>query len=126
MILIDIAAGKSADFDRNFLERNGHSVVMCHGPDDDAVCPILTSAGCQAVTDAHGIVFVLDLDRPQHRAILSRYTEVIRPEMPIRVVVQPGQREQFAELLDRVEVWEHNPTAADLDGFAAAVEATER
>lgn len=126
MILIDIEPGKSAEFDRNFLERNGHSVVMCHGPDHGSLCPILSNAGCEAVTDAHGIVFVLDLDRPQHRAILSRYTDVIRPEVPIKVVVQPGQREKYPELLDRVEIWEHSPTVADLDGFAAKVEASER
>jgi len=126
MILIDVVAGDSAKFDQRFLERNGHPVVMCHGPAHDATCPILTSAGCEAVTNAHGIVFSLDLDRPQHRDILARYFEVVRPEVPIRVVVQPGQRERYAELLDRAEVWEHEPTAADLDGLAAQVEAADR
>ena len=126
MILIDVVAGDSAKFDQRFLERNGHPVVMCHGPAHDAMCPILTTAGCEKVTNAHGIVFSLDLDRPQHRDILARYLEVVRPEVPIRVVVLPGQRERYAELLDRVEVWEHEPTAVDLDGLAAQVEAVER
>lgn len=126
MILIDVAPGEGANFDQRFLERNGHRVVMCHGPDHGAVCPILTSAGCESVTDAHGIVFVLDLDRSQHRAILDRYRDVVRPEVPIRAVVRPGQKAKYATLLDRVEVWEHEPTAADLDGFAAAVEAVDR
>lgn len=122
LILIDIGEGASADFDQRFLERNGHAVVVCHGPDHGALCPILTATGCQSVSDAHGIIFVLDLDRPQHRAILARYRDVVRPEVPIRAAVRPGQREQYADLLDRVEVWEHEPTAADLDGFAAEVE----
>jgi hypothetical protein len=126
LILIDVAAGGAADFDQRFLERNGHPVVMCHGPDHAALCPILTGAGCKSVTDAHGIVFVLDLDRPQHRAILARYRDVVRPDVPIRAVVRPGQRERFAPLLERLEVWEHDPTAADLDGFAAEVEAVDR
>ena len=126
MILIDIAPGEAADFDQRFLERNGHPVVMCHGPDHGSLCPLLSDAGCEWVTDAHGIVFILDLDRPQHRAILARYRDVTRPEVPIRVVVHPGQREHYAALLDRVEVWEHAPTVSDLDGFAAQVEAAER
>jgi hypothetical protein len=78
------------------------------------------------VDQAHGIVFALDLDRGQHRAILRRYREVTRPELPIRVVVRPGQRAQFADLLTEFEVWEHEPTVAELDGFAAGVEAAER
>jgi hypothetical protein len=124
-ILIDIAAGEE-DFDRSFLERSGHSVVVCHGPDHGTACPILAGAGCQKVEDAHGIVFVLDLERPQHRAIVKRYREVTRPDVPIRAVVRPGQRERFAAALDGVELWEHEPTVADLDGFAAEVEAADR
>jgi hypothetical protein len=30
------------------------------------------------------------------------------------------------DLLGVFEIWEHEPTAADLDGFAASVEATDR
>ena len=126
LILMDVGPGEGANFDRSFLERNGHPVVMCHGPDHGSLCPLLAGAGCEKVTDAHGIVFVLDLDRPQHRAILARYRDVIRPDVPIRAVVHPGQREQYAAVLDRVQVWEHEPNAADLDGFAAAVEAADR
>jgi hypothetical protein len=126
LILIDVAPGAAADFDRSFLERNGHPVVVCHGPGHGSLCPILSGAGCDSVENAHGIVFVLDLDRPQHRAILDRYRDVVRSDVPIRAVVRPGQREQYAALLDRVEVWEHEPTAADLDGFAAEVEVADR
>lgn len=125
MILIDVAPGEAADFDQRFLERNGHPVVVCHGPNPGSMCPILTDAGCEWVSDAHGIVFVLDLDRSQHRAILDRYRDVVRADVPIRAVVHPGQRERYAALLDRVEVWEHAPNAADLDGFAAAVESVD-
>jgi hypothetical protein len=125
MILIDVAPGEAANFDQRFLERNGHPVVVCHGPDHGSLCPILSGAGCEWVTDAHGIVFVLDLDRPQHRAILAKYRDVVREDIPIRAVVHPGQEARYKALLDRVEVWEHDPTAADLDGFAAEVEAAE-
>ena len=71
-------------------------------------------------------VFVLDLDRPQHLQILDRYRDVVRDDVPIRAVVKPGQRERYAEALDRIEVWEHEPTAGDLDGLAAEVEAVDR
>ncbi len=126
MILVDVAPGETANFARAFLEKNDHPVVMCHGPDEDALCPLLAGTGCESVTSAHGIVFVLDLDRPQHLEILNRYRDVVRPDVPIRAVVRPGQRERYANVLDRVEVWEHEPTAADLDGFAASVEASDR
>jgi hypothetical protein len=126
MILIDVVEGADEAFDRSFLERTGHPVVVCHGPDHATLCPILAGTGCSMVDEAHGIVFVLDLDRPQHRAIVHRYREVTRPEVPIRAVVRSGQRERFGDQLDGIELWEHAPTAAELDGFAAEVEAADR
>jgi hypothetical protein len=126
MILIDISSHHGEDFDRAFLERTGHDVVVCHGPEHEGMCPLLAGTSCELVDSAHGIVFALDLDQEQHRAILQRYQAVTRPEVPIRAVVQHGQRTKYAELLDEFEVWEHEPTAADLDGFAARVEAVDR
>lgn len=126
MILVDVPEGEGARFDKRFLENNGHPVVMCHGPAEGTTCPLLAGVGCQSVDDAHGIVFILDLDKPQHVQILDRYRDVVRPDVPIKAVVRPGQRERYASVLDRVEVWEHEPTAADLDGFAAEVEAADR
>jgi hypothetical protein len=125
-ILIDITPGADGEFDRSFFERTGHEVVVCHGPDDGSVCPLLTGAGCDKVDGAHGIVFALDLDNAQHRAILRRYGKITSPDVPIRAVVRPGQREAYAELIDQFEVWEQEPTVADLDGFAAEVEAVDR
>ena len=125
MILVDIA-DDDEEFDRSFLERTGHRVVVCHGPAHATLCPLLAGTGCDKVDTAHGIVFVLDLDRPQHRTILHRYREISRPDVPIRAVVRPGQRERFAATLEGIELWEHTPSAADLDGFAAEVEAADR
>ena len=126
MILIDELPGSGAEFDRSFLERTGHQVVVCHGPGHKGLCPLLAGTGCEMVESAHGIVFALDLDRAQHRAILQRYHEVTRPEVPIRAVVRPGQREKYADQLSGFDVWEHEPTVADLDGFAAGVDAADR
>ena len=78
------------------------------------------------VTGAHGIVFELDLDRPQHRAILRRYQEVVKPGVPIRVLVREGQWERYRELLEGAEVWTQKPNVGELDAFSARVEAFER
>lgn len=75
---------------------------------------------------AHGIVFKLDLDQPYHREILERYRWAVGTEVPIAVAVQRGQEVIYAELLDGMYLWTHQPTAAELDGFAALVEASDR
>ena len=80
---------------------------------------------CELLDAAHGVVFQLDLDRPAHRRILAKYQEVLREDTPIRVVVVPGQEEQYADLLTGCQVWTHEPTAGELDGFAAQVEAAD-
>ena len=125
LVLLDMLAGEAA-FERSMLERLGHPVMTCGGPDVQSLCPLLGGVGCPKFEDAHGIVFALDLDRPQHRAIVKRYAELGRPDLPIRVVTRDGQREQYADILEGVQVWNHAPTAADLDGFAAQVEAADR
>ena len=71
-------------------------------------------------------VFEFDLDRTQHRDILRRYREMLRPGIPIRVLVKEGQHEKYADLLEGAEVWTHNPTVGDLDAFSSRVEAFER
>lgn len=125
-ILIDVTPGAHGEFDRSFFERLGHEVLVCHGPSEGHRCPLLARAGCETLDRAHGIVFALDLDRAQHRTILGKYRDVASPEVPIRVVVRPGQREKYGELLSRFEVWEHEPNVAELDGFAAEVVTAER
>jgi hypothetical protein len=125
VILLDVSPGDAVEFDVSFLERNGHPVLVCHGPGTE-LCPLLSGEGCSKFDAAHGIVFQLDLDRPQHRAIISRYRDLTRPDLPIRVVVGPGQAERYPDLLSDIEVWTHEPTVAELDGFAASVEAVDR
>jgi hypothetical protein len=124
-ILLDVSLCETEAFDVTFLERTGHPVLVCHGP-GPKVCPLLGGEGCSKFEAAHGIVFQLDLDRPQHRAIIKRYRAVARPGLPIRVVVGPGQADRYPELLSEFEVWMQEPTAAELDGFAARVEAADR
>ena len=122
-VILDVTPGDGR-FDRRFLEAAGHPVLMCHGPDHGTVCPILKD-GCSMVDDAHGVVFQLDLDRPQHRAILRRYKEVIADDVPLWVSVQPGQDTEYAELLANTRVVVGEPGSADLDAFAALVEAAD-
>ncbi len=125
VVLLDVLP-EEGEFDRSTLERLGHPVVTCAGPEVLAICPLLGGSGCPKFEQAHGIVFELDLDRAQHRAIVHRYRELARPDLPIRVVVRPDQQDRYASLLSEVQVWDHKPTVADLDGFAAEVEAVDR
>ena len=125
MILLDVTSGRDT-FDENLLERLGHVVKVCHGPDHGSLCPLLAGKGCADFEDAHGVLFELDLDRPQHRAILRRYRELARPEVPIRAIVTTAQAACYADELRDIEVLTHDPSVADLDGFASEVEAADR
>jgi hypothetical protein len=123
-IILDVTPS-DATFDRRFLEGIGHPVLVCHGPDVGTVCPILKGT-CSMVENAHGVVFQLDLDRPQHRAILKRYQEVVAEDVPLWASVRPGQDRKYRELLRGVQVVVGEPSVADLDGFAAQVEAADK
>lgn len=122
-LILDVTPGRAL-FERNLLERLGHPVLVCHGPNDDA-CPLLDDGSCELLDAAHGVVFQLDLDHPEHRRILQRYQKVLDPATPLRVVVEPGQETTYAGLVAGVQVWTHAPTAGDLDGLAAQVEAAD-
>ena len=126
VVLLDVSPGAGEAFERSFLEKVGHPALVCHGPHEGEVCPLLEDKGCAEFEAAHGIVFELDLDRPQHLAIVGRYRELGREGLPIRVVATPEQAVRYRDELAGVEVWTHEPTAADLDGFAAEVEANDR
>jgi hypothetical protein len=122
-LILDVTPA-DGDYDRDFLERLGHPVLVCHGP-DSRPCPLLEE-GCEMLSAAHGVVFQLDLERPQHRVILKRYREILPDDIPIRAVVREGQRDKYADLLGPVQTWEREPTISDLDGFAAQVEAADQ
>ncbi len=123
-ILLVVPEGAD-DFAASFLERLDHHVTTCHGP-EGSECPLLRGDGCRWYEGAHGVVFSLDLARPAHRAILRTYEEAARAagrDLPMRVVVPPGS--EAPEDVD-VLAWPGEPCAADLDGFAALVEAADR
>ena len=125
LVLLDAPSCSDVKFDVSFLERNEHPVIVCRGPAVGQLCPLLGSTGCSKYEAAHGVVFELDLDRAQHRAILQRYRG-LNPDIPIRVVVPADQTERFGDVLSDVQMWDHDPTVAELDGFAAEVEAADR
>jgi hypothetical protein len=123
-ILFDIPTGEKP-VDAAFVEGLGHPVTVCNGPAHGETCPILTGEKCALAEGAHGIVFEFDLDSAQHRSILETYKSRLRSDVPIGVVVKPGQAEEHAGLLAGLKVWDHTPTAGDLDGLAAAVDASD-
>ncbi len=122
-ILFDIPEGQEP-LDKEFLEGLGHPVEVCHGPGE--VCPLVKGEGCPLADGAHGIVFEFDLDRPSHREILSKYKTSLRGDIPIRVVVRPGQEREYAHLLEGLKAWDHAPVAGDLDAIAAEAEAADK
>lgn len=122
-VLFDIPAG-DRPVDADFLARLGHPVQVCNGPGDGA-CPLVEGKGCPLARNAHGIVFELDLDNPKHQEVLSTYREKLRDDVPLRVVVRPGQEAEFAPLLKGIKVWTHEPVAGDLDAMAAEIEAAD-
>jgi len=125
LIHFDVPHG-DAEQHAELMERLGHPATVCHGPGEDALCPILEEEGqCPLIDAAHGVVFEFDLDSEEHQRILKRYLEVIDPEVPVRVVVEPDAYERHKDLLAGVEVWNHEPTVGELDGFAARVEAVD-
>ena len=126
-ILIDVSAlGPDVRFDRRILEGFGHPVMLCHGP-SQGVCPLLADEGCELIEEAHGVIFELDLDQPAHREILAKYQELLDEDIPIRVLVKPGQELRYPQLLEGVDqVWTQPPTASDLDAFSAGIEAYDR
>jgi hypothetical protein len=126
LIHFDVPHG-DAEQHAELMERLGHPATVCHGPTENEVCPILKAEGeCPLINAAHGVVFEFDLDKPHHRDILRRYLEVIDADVPVRVIAEPEVAARHAELLHGVDVWTHEPTAGELDGFAALVEAADR
>lgn len=122
-LILDVTHTDAAP-DREFLEHLGHPVLVCHGPAWGRACPII-KGNCPMVDAAHGVIFQLDLDRPQHRVILKRYQEVLDDDVPIVAVVQPGQEERYPDVLRGCRVWTDGPTVAGLDGLAALVETAD-
>jgi hypothetical protein len=126
LILIDAPDDDNRAFDTDLFERWGHSVEVCAGPAADELCPLLGGRGCSKYDAAHGIIVKLDLDREQHRAIVERYRELGPYDLPIRILCTPEQARFYSPWLMDFEVWDHEPTTADLEGFAAEVESVDR
>ncbi len=124
-VILNVTPGEGIDLEEELLAKAGHPVLACGGPSTVDQCPVLVGEECPLVEVAHGVVFQVDLDVPAHRAVLSRYREILPEGTPLRVVVRPGQRERYAELLGDLAVWTRSPTVADLDGFASLVEAAD-
>ena len=81
-VLLDVLPGVDSDFDESFLARNGLSVSVCSGPGDSQPCPLVEGHGCRKFEEANGVVFALDLDEPEHRAVIERYQELAREGTP--------------------------------------------
>lgn len=108
------------DWEQHWLGDLGLPVVTCEGPHGPRDCPLLRGERCGKVEKADGILFQLDLDRTDHREILTAYTQTL--DVPIRAVVTPEQAERYADLLKEVEVFTPPIGPSALDAFASEVE----
>ncbi len=124
-LILDVTPGDHEGFERKLIEGAGHRLLVCHGPAGEHDCPLIETGSCELVDQAHGVVFKLDLDREYHRRILDAYRRTMPADTPVAVAVEPGQEETYRDLLEGLHLWNHQPTAADLDGFAALVEAAD-
>jgi hypothetical protein len=120
-ILVDVADEATL----GKLEALGHPVSVCGGPEGKG-CPLLRGEDCSLASEAHGVVFVLDLDKPEHQQILRKYKETLRDDVPIAVSITPDQAERHLDLVKGLRVWMHEPTVGDIDALAAEVEAADR
>jgi hypothetical protein len=126
-MILDVTPGEYEKFERRLIEGMGHRIEVCRGPDGlHGTCPMLEGETCTLLGQARGVVFKLDLDREEHRQILSAYQRELPEDTPVAVALRPGQERAYADLLEGVYVWSHQPTAVDLDGFGSLVEAADR
>ena len=121
-LILDVNPDPAAlEWEQEWLTRSGLPVVTCCGPETQGGCPLLQNRRCPKIDGADGVIFQLDLDRPEHRGILSAYTREL--EVPIRVVALAAQQGRWADLLQSVELFTPPVGPAKLDAFAAEVAA---
>jgi hypothetical protein len=94
--------------------------VRCGGPHTPGACPLLEGEACGKIVKADGILFQLNLERPDHRQILKIYSETL--DIPVRAVVSEADRDRYRDLLAEVEVVTPPMGPAALDAFASEVE----
>ncbi len=125
LIHFDVPSGAAAEH-AALIQRLGHPATICHGPAENETCPIIQAErACELISAAHGVVFELNLDLEHHRDLLARYRGVLDDDIPVRVITEPEFAARYPDLLAGVDVWAHEPTAAELSGFAARVEAAD-
>jgi hypothetical protein len=120
-MILDVNPDPDAlDWEEDLLARFDISTIGCCGPDARGGCPLLSNQPCAKIDAADGVLFQLDLDRFEHRRILTKYMQQL--SVPIRVVVTQEQRERWARFLAPVEVFVPPIGPAKLDALAAEVE----
>jgi hypothetical protein len=122
-VVLDVNPDPDAlGWEQEWLTRAGLPVIPCCGPEVEGGCPILNNGRCNKIYDADGVIFQLDLDRPEHRLILRKYIRQLY--VPIRVVVTKEQQKRWAHLLQFVEVFNPPVGPTTLGAFAAEMSST--
>jgi hypothetical protein len=119
-VILDVNPHPEAlEWEQEWLTRMGFPVIPCCGPERQGGCPILGNGRCKRIDEADGVIFQLDLDRAEHRRILTQYIRQLY--VPIRVVATRDQQARWAHLLQFVKVFNPPVGRGTLDAFTAEV-----
>jgi hypothetical protein len=86
---------------QELLKNAAFDVQYCGGPDRlrGHRCPLVTEGRCSLVEGADVVVHSLNLDRPDHAAVLQGIRD-LHPDTPVVVEVPTPVMEKHADLLD--------------------------
>jgi hypothetical protein len=98
----DMGAGFAAE---RVLQDAGYEVAVCGGPDrlPDHECPLVHDGRCGLSEGADAIVHSLNLDRPEHAAVLRALRDRL-PDVPIVVEVPAPAMVRHEALLSTCRV----------------------
>lgn len=117
-VVLECADPKAVDARRAALEAAGFSVTVCPGPDASRrrMCPLRADEPCPWVDAADVVVHDLDLDIPEHRAVL-RALRRTHPGTPIVLELPEQVATRHADVLRDC----HVVYPFDMDRFVKAV-----
>lgn len=119
-VVIENADPASREAERRALRARGLDVVDCGGPRDLGVagCPVVTSGRCSLVEHADVVLFDLDLDNEDDRAVLAAM-RAAHPDVPVVLEVPTAKARRHAGVLAGLTVI----PPYDAEHLAATVEA---
>jgi hypothetical protein len=125
-VLVELAGRAMGTAVERTLEQQGYQVAVCGGPTSlhRGACPLVTAGTCPLVDGADVVVYALDVDDADDRAVLEAHR--LHPERPACVVVPPRLVERYRALLEGYEVVESPLTPGKLTDALGRITARGR